>query len=185
MVGCDLRSPLYYFGRLPDLAWGDLHVDQVVVYGDRARPGIEVRSVEGESVDGALRSEIEEPIVDYDVTVHEGDAGLAYLLCDLVESRERVFGGERRARHAVGVGVVDVGVGDGPVGHCSSAHGEVALRNQHQVAAERIVLDFSLRVERRLEAVIETEVVEGRRDAEELGRGAGDVQAVRRAQRVH
>ena len=48
---------------------------------------------------------------------------------------------------------------------------------------KRIVLDLSLRVYRRLEAMVEAEIVEGRGDAEKLGRRAGDVQAIWQSQR--
>jgi hypothetical protein len=84
------------------------------------------------------------------------------LLGDFVEPRERVFRGERGPRHAVCVGVVDRGVGDGPVGRGSPAHGKVAAGDEHQVAAERAVLDLPLGVDRRLEMVVESKVVEGR-----------------------
>src|SRR5215212_5913530 len=159
MVRCYLRPPLHHLGRLPELPGGDLHVDEVVVYGDRPRPGFEVGGVEGEGVDGgALGSELEEPVVDYNVAVHAIDAGHAHLPGDLVDSRERVLGGECCPRHAVGVGVVDVGVGDGPVGRGSPTHGQVAAGDEHQVATERPVVDVPLRVDRRLEAVAEAKL---------------------------
>src|SRR3712207_7715739 len=48
----------------------NLYVDDVVVYGDRAGPGIEVR------VRLAGRRGIEEPLVDGHVAGHAGDAGI-------------------------------------------------------------------------------------------------------------
>src|SRR5215217_8539469 len=136
MVGRYLRPPKHNLRLLSHFAGLDLNVDEVVVYGDRPWPRVEVGGVEGEGVHGgALRCEIEEPLVDYDVAFHALDAGLAHLLGDLVEPRKWVFGGERRTRHAVGVGVVDGGVGDGPIGRGAPAHGKVAAGYEHQVAA--------------------------------------------------
>ncbi len=52
------------------------------------------------------RRAVEEPGVD-DVAVNAGDAGLANLTRDLVETRERVLGGERRARRTKSPIVID------------------------------------------------------------------------------
>ncbi len=53
-----------------------------------------------------------------------------------------------------------------------AAHRQVPLGNQHQVAAERAPILVPKGVHRRREAVIKPEIIEGRRDADELGRRA-------------
>jgi hypothetical protein len=80
--------------------------------------------------------------------------------------------------------VVDIREGYGPIFRGAPAHGQVAAGDQHQVSGKRIVVDFSLGVDRRLEAMVEPEVVEGSGNAEKLGRRAGNVQPIRRSQRV-
>jgi hypothetical protein len=76
MVRCYLRSPLHHLGCLPDLAWGDFHVDEVVVYGDRVRSWGEVRGLACVQVREHLpgRGAVEESVIDYDVAVHAVDA---------------------------------------------------------------------------------------------------------------
>src|SRR6202012_3238328 len=110
-------------GRISGSGRENGYVDPVVIDDDRSDEQFPVGHSE-------LRKQT---VVDDDIAGNRLDARGRYLSSELVEAGKRVGSGKDRASQAIGVVVVEVGIGHAIMAAIAAAHGQVALRHEDQI----------------------------------------------------